>query len=178
MPIYIRSRINSNIAGPYEESKLVELRAYIQQLSQTQANIIEAYWVCGRRRPMLLAMYKNGQQVYPRNDREERQLSKVMTCLTNPGAEAKSQERAPRKISPGLFRNARKLPGRFACPAKIRESVPLQDFTLPRAEEPTRGEMVLGQMSPPIGLPSGPMAPARIFWSEPSPFDPKMYGNQ
>jgi len=178
MPIYVRSRLNSNVAGPYEESKLTELRSYIQNLSQTTQNTIEAFWICGRRRPMLLAMYKNGQQVYPRNDQEEQQLSKVMTCLTKPGAEAKSQERAPRKISSNIFRNARKLPGRFACPARIRDSIPLQDFSLPKAEKPTDGELMLGQISPPIGLPSGPAIPASAFWTQPSPFAPRSRENQ
>ncbi len=153
MTIYIRStpgaRQGGDLVGPYEETRLKELRQYAQNLSAATGGQVEAYWVCGRRRPMLLAMYRKGSQMYPRTRQEERQLENVSSCITRPGAVAKSQERSPREITAKFLSKARKLPGRFACPAKIVTSQPLQEFAMPRAVQPTDGEQVLSQIEQP-----------------------------
>lgn len=163
MPVYLRTSQGkireAKVVGPYEETRLKELRDYARKLSERSTSVVEAFWVCGRRRPMLLFMYQSGNKSYPRNAQEERQLENVMTCLARPGASAKSLERSPRKISTSAFSKARKLPGRFACPARIILNPPVQDFqnieyphsvkTYPREHE------LSNQLVPPIG-PSNP----------------------
>jgi len=169
MPIYLRTtpgtRRGGDLAGPYEEKRLKELRQYAQNLSQQTGQTVEAYWICGRRRPMLLLLYKNGAQKYPRTAQEERQLEGVTACLSRPGATAKSLERSPKEITSSLLSKARKLPGRFACPARIVSSEPLQDFSMPRPVEPTNGEQRLDdQMLPPIGPPEGSAPNLPGYW--------------
>lgn len=169
MPIYLRNtpgtKRGGDIAGPYEESKLKQLRPYAQNLSERTGSNVDAYWICGRRRPMLLFSFRSGKQAYPRTKQEERQLENVSSCLARPGAEARSQERAPKKINSNIFGSARKLPGRFACPAKIVSTEPLQDFGMPRSVQPVEREQVFaGQMLPPIGPPTGPSLSGQCFW--------------
>jgi hypothetical protein len=168
MPIYLRNtpgtKRGGDLAGPYEESRLKTLRTYAQGLSERTGGTIEAYWLCGRRRPMLLFIYRDGKQAYPRTKQEERQLEGVTSCLSRPGANAKSQERTPRKINPNIFSSARKLPGRFACPARIVTSEPLQDFSMPRPVQPLKAEQTLSQILPPIGPAYGPGQGQEGFW--------------
>lgn len=177
MPIYLRSTPGSkkggDVTGPYEESKIQRLREYAQGLSDRNKNTVEAYWVCGRRRPMLLAMYQEGRQKYPRNAQEERQLQGVATCLARPGAESKSLERSPRAVTTQMFSKARKLPQRFACPVRIVSSQPLQDFTLPHPVMDVGGEQILGDQFLPPPIPPGRFSPVMPeYWSNRSNFEP------
>ncbi len=174
MPIYLRSlpgtRKGGDLAGPYQETRLKELREYARNLSASTQSTVEAFWVCGRRRPMLLAMYQKGDQKYPRTKQEERQLENVSACIEKPVAHSLSSERSPREITSQFLSKARKLPGRFACPARIVSATPLQDLSMPRPVRPIDGEEVLGNpVLPPLGpmYGSDPTVPQYLV---PSPF--------
>jgi len=178
MPIYLRSLPGSkqggDIVGPYEESKIQKLREYASGLSERNKNTVEIHWICGRRRPMYLAIYKEGRQLYPSTTQEEKQLQNVSSCISRPGASGKSLERSPRELSPKVFSKARKLPSRFACPARIVSTPPLQDFTLPSPVTDVGGERVLGNpILPPLGLPGrfSPISP--LYWTNRQDFVPE-----
>lgn len=180
MPIYLRNmpgaKRGGDLAGPYEEGKLEQLRTYAQNLSQSTGKNVDAFWVCGRRRPMLLFSFRNGKQSYPRTKQEERQLQNVASCLGRPGAATKSSERTPQRVTTSMFSSARKLPGRFACPARIVSSEPLQDFSMPRPVQHVGGEQRLdADLLPPIPLPYGPGAATGPFSPRPLPFGPESY---
>lgn len=175
MPLYLRinpgSQRSGDVLGPYEESRFQRAREYAKNLSQSQQKTVEVFWLCGRRRPMLLAIYVSGAQKYPRNEREEQQLTNVSSCMARPGAPAHSLARTPRKIGPHTFSHHRKLPGRFACPARIVSAPPLQDFQLPQpvADVGAQGQTLRGfgeglpPLGPPIGYPAtfSPYSPPR-----------------
>lgn len=188
MPIYVRSYQtdqgykNANVTGPYEEAKLGQIRQHVQNLSSRGTNTVEAFWVCGRRRPMLLFIYQSGEQKYPRNNQEERQLQNVTSCLARPGASSRSAERSPRSISPNLFSKARKLPGRFACPAKIvsaKHADPLQDLQLPAPVQTYSHEKQFSDQSfPPISPSLGQNLSYPGMWPNFPPIPSNFRGNE
>lgn len=175
MPIYMRSspgeKKGGDITGPYEEAKLNELRQYASPASVGKT--IDIYWVCGRRRPMLCAIYQNGAQKYPRNKHEEKSLANVTSCMVQPGATTKSSERSPRQVTPQLLSKARKLPNRFTCPSKIVTSQPLQGlpmessgFAMPSPVDDVGGRQVIeGGFYPPLAPLPGrtPTTPGYLY---------------
>lgn len=154
MPLYLRTspgaKKGGDITGPYDEANLNQLRQHAQSASSQKS--AEIFWVCGRRRPMLLASYQNGAQKYPRNKHEERQLENVTSCMFKPGATIKSSERSPREITSHMLSRFRKLPNRFTCPAKIVSSTQFQELQMPTPIHDVGGEqhMVEGAFGQPI----------------------------
>lgn len=137
MPIYVRvlpgSKRGGDISGPYDETKLSQLREQARGQSGG-GKTIDIYWICGRRKPMLCAIYQNGQQKYPRNKQEEKSLANVTSCMARPSAATKSSERTPRQITSAMLSKARKLPNRFSCPARIVATQQLQELSLGEEE--------------------------------------------
>lgn len=161
MPIYVRTlpgtKRGGDISGPYAETQLRQLRDQAQTLS-AGGKTVDIYWICGRRRPMLCAIYQNGQQKYPRNKQEERSLENVTSCMARPSAPIKSSERTPREVTSAMLSKARKLPHRFTCPARIistqqLQGLPMEEVPLemPRPVDDVGGEQVIeGMFSPPL----------------------------
>jgi hypothetical protein len=133
------------IMGPYNDASISRAQEYAQARSQREGTTIEAFWVCGRRRPMLLSVHKSGKMTYPKSSAGIRQLDNVSSCMSKPSSMVKSSERAPREVTSRFLSGARKLPGRFACPARIVSAENPPEFQGdPRAVKPVNGEQEVG----------------------------------
>lgn len=167
MPLYMRVSSTEGrqkqVMGPYNDDSVDRAEEYAKTRSQREGVMIEAFWICGRRRPMLLMIFKQGKMVYPKSATGLRQLKNVASCMSRGSSTVKSSERAPREITSRLLSGARKLPGRFACPARILSAESPPEFTGdPQSVNPINGEQELGEGyesppgSPPIPPPIEP----------------------
>jgi len=161
MPLYIRVSSTEGrqkqIMGPYNDESISRAQEYAKVRSEREGVMIEAFWVIGRRRPMLLSVHKQGKQTYPKSPGGVRQLENVSTCMSRPSSTVKSSERAPREVSSRFLSGARKLPGRFACPARIVAAAQPPEFTgSPRSIEPVNGEQEVGGLGETPGTPPFP----------------------
>jgi hypothetical protein len=75
-----------------------------------------------------------------------------------------------------MFSSARKLPGRFVCPARIVSSEPLQDFSMPKPVQNVGGEQRLdADLLPPIPLSYGPGPASSPYSPQRLNFGPESY---
>lgn len=159
MPLYMRVSSTEGrqkqIMGPYNDESISRAQEYAKVRSEREGVMIEAFWVIGRRRPMLLSIHKQGKQTYPKSPAGVRQLENVSACMSRPSSTVKSSERAPREVSSRFLSSARKLPGRFTCPARILSAENPPEFQGdPRPVRLVNGEQDVGD-----GLGSPPGSP-------------------
>ena len=101
MPLYMRVSSTEGrqkqVMGPYNDDSVDRAEEYAKTRSQREGVMIEAFWICGRRRPMLLMIFKQGKMVYPKSATGLRQLKNVASCMSRGSSTVKSS--APERSS-------------------------------------------------------------------------------
>lgn len=145
MPIFVKASPHvpgeRDIYGPYDEHNLrnVVTFARISSARAKKRNRREVYWVCGRRKPMLLRTYLNGGRVFPKGKRRtttSEQFKVLVECLAK--ATGKCKAGVPKEITSTHLKKHRSLPKRFTCPVGIR-NLPKKRFV----EDVGNGQMII-----------------------------------
>ena len=129
MPLIVRASPaepgKKDIFGPWPEDNIQKVLSFAR-ISSKKSKVRktrEVVWVCGKRTPIVLRVYRDGVRIFPRGragERDRKAFKDALACLSRSGSVC--QKGLAKDFDPKKAVSGRRRKVAFPCPTSVTKS--------------------------------------------------------